>query len=206
MIMSMAVRNISRKSPRTTCEAGDDERESAHRPHDSSQGEKVERTDMPGMSVVRTLSVPGKSAWMMAEPVMPPRICEIVRRTARIGVRTPTRNIPSETAGLKRPPETLRGRKVSATRAERRGEDRALERRTGRRSRRRQRGRSRRRERCRGLCEGGRRGVSVGSRGVEEKGGDGDARFEVLGVDAAVPSCPAWVPPVMLVAGTLATL
>lgn len=49
---------------------------------------------------------PGRSACTSAAPVMPPRICEMVRSPARRGVRAPTRSMPSETAGLKRPPDT----------------------------------------------------------------------------------------------------
>jgi hypothetical protein len=38
--------------------------------------------------------------------VIPPRTCETESKAARLGVRAPTRAIPRETAGLKRPPET----------------------------------------------------------------------------------------------------
>jgi hypothetical protein len=37
---------------------------------------------------------------------MPPRIWTTTRRQARSGVSTPTRAMPSDTAGLNRPPET----------------------------------------------------------------------------------------------------
>lgn len=105
MIMSMAVRNISRKRPRVICAA--DKAVSACPSRASHERLLTRRTDMPAESWVRTLSVPGSSAWMIALPVIPPRIWATVRRAARIGVSTPTRNMPRETAGLKRPPETL---------------------------------------------------------------------------------------------------
>lgn len=38
--------------------------------------------------------------------VIPPIICETASRAPRLGVNAPTRTIPRETAGLKRPPET----------------------------------------------------------------------------------------------------
>lgn len=43
---------------------------------------------------------------MMAAPVMPPSSWAKTRMAARTGVMAPTRARPSETAGLKRPPDT----------------------------------------------------------------------------------------------------
>lgn len=63
-------------------------------------------TEVPPPNKVRTFKVPGVIAWMMAAPVIPPRIWLKLRRQARNGVNAPTRAMPSETAGLKRPPET----------------------------------------------------------------------------------------------------
>lgn len=43
---------------------------------------------------------------MKSSPVIPPNIWATDSKTARKGVRAPTRAIPKDTAGLKRPPET----------------------------------------------------------------------------------------------------
>lgn len=43
-------------------------------------------TDVPPLRVVRTLSEPGRTASMMAAPVMPPRIWATVKMMARTGV------------------------------------------------------------------------------------------------------------------------
>jgi hypothetical protein len=84
VIISMAVMNISMNNPLTTL--------------------------TPGAREVLTFNVPGVIASMIAAPVIPPKIWAKVRRIARRGVKAPTRAIPRETAGLKRPPETLQVR------------------------------------------------------------------------------------------------
>lgn len=76
--------------------------------------------EVPPPRVVRQFKVPGVIAWMIAAPcssahsaqfgwrltVIPPRICETASKAPRLGVNAPTRTMPRETAGLKRPPET----------------------------------------------------------------------------------------------------
>jgi hypothetical protein len=61
---------------------------------------------------------------MIAAPVIPPKICDTVNKAARSGVNAPTRSIPSETAGLKRPPETRK--KIQALTAREKPKDRAM--------------------------------------------------------------------------------
>ena len=61
---------------------------------------------------------------MIAAPVIPPRICDTVRRIPRIGVRAPTRTIPRETAGLNRPPLTRK--KIQALTARENPKERAM--------------------------------------------------------------------------------
>lgn len=76
--INIAVKNISKNIPRTG--------------------------DMPGARRVVTYNGPGKIAWIIAAAEMAPRHWDIDKRTARVGVITPTRARPSETAGLKSPP------------------------------------------------------------------------------------------------------
>ena len=96
VIMSIAVINISIKRPRAIL--------------------------VPPLNWVRTFKVPGEMASTIAapgtmsafdshqddhySPVIPPKIWETVKRQARRGVSAPTKAIPKDTAGLKRPPET----------------------------------------------------------------------------------------------------
>lgn len=74
----MAVKNISKNNPRTGL--------------------------IVGANRVVTYNGPGKIAWIIAAAVMAPRHWDTESKAARIGVMTPTRARPSETAGLKSPP------------------------------------------------------------------------------------------------------
>ena len=56
--------------------------------------------------------------------MIPPRIWEKVKSAPRSGVSAPTRTIPSETAGLKSPPETRK--KIHALTARENPNDRAM--------------------------------------------------------------------------------
>jgi hypothetical protein len=97
--------------------------------------------EVPPASWVRTLSVPGVSACMIAAPcltsvsripknthvsltVIPPRICANVRRAPRSGVIAPTRTMPRDTAGLNSPPETRK--KIQALMAREKPKERAM--------------------------------------------------------------------------------
>lgn len=71
-----------------------------------------------------SVRLPPRASASRTLTVIPPKICEKERRAPRRGVKAPTSTIPSETAGLKRPPEILK--KIQALTARENPKDSAM--------------------------------------------------------------------------------